>query len=342
MEDYSQNFRDLVVLYTKTKSLILRAEQVDPDSASNIAVFKEQRDAADHLMRVLGATYGNPPENVDPGEYIKTHFQKTNAHLYRAAFDSLDGIGLSCKLRMKEALEGINNEALSAVYPEYWKRIQEFDELDIQVTAHRNAKDIGKNTLAHLESYSKVMERLHALTQDFRQRIPLFHKWSEWHLKRIEVDKELEGISNDALTEVFPKYWEKRIELDRLVKELTNQGGDINAVKSKDQSSSHLLNEMVLAKYKRYYEIADEIGQCIPQLREWEKRNKKKEDKGFKFDLKKEAAKYVLFILLGGLIFEAAKAFLFKSDSTEKPKVAISSNSTNSPPATNLPASKSP
>lgn len=44
---------ELVSLYTKTKRLVLLAEQLDTESKSNIAIFKEQRDALDHLMRAL-------------------------------------------------------------------------------------------------------------------------------------------------------------------------------------------------------------------------------------------------------------------------------------------------
>lgn len=198
MEYYTQQFQDLVSLYTKTKALILRAEQVDPDSASNIAVFKEQRDAADHLMRVLGALFLDPPDGVTKAEYISTHFDKARSHLFRASFDALDGIGLSTKLLLREALVGVSNEAISAVFPAYWEKIVEFDQLDEQVTAHRNGKDIGSNTMKHLESYSVVVDHLHSISQEIRQHVRHFREWDTRNKEKTKRDFRLD-IKKEAL-----------------------------------------------------------------------------------------------------------------------------------------------
>jgi len=349
VEDYSQHFKDLVLLYTKTKMLILRSEQIDPDSASNIAVFKEQRDAGDHLMRVLGTIHLNPPNGEDPDTYVKTHFAKARAHLFRAAFDALDGIGVSCKVLMKQAVDGINNEAITAVYPEYWERIVEFDTLDAQVTGHRNEKDIGKNTLAHLESYSKVIDRLYELTQDFRRRVPQLHEWSEWHLKRVELKNEIAGISNEAITAVFPKYWEKVVELDRLHKELTPQARKPEPSLSGNAGLSQQLDQALIAKHKQYHEIAEEIRRHIPQFHDWESRNKNKEKTDSRKDLKKLAMEYLFFALLGALLCEFLKepisSWLSHGKATEA-KAANLNNITNMPtsrqtPLTNLPSASS-
>ena len=198
MENYTPQFQELVSLYTKTKALILRAEQVDPDSASNIAVFKEQRDAADHLMRVLGALFLNPPEGVPMDEYICTHFDKARSHLFRASFDALDGIGLSTKLLLRDALMGVSNEAILAVYPAYWERVVEFDQLDEQVTAHRNGKDIGRSTMEHLESYSAVVDHLHSISQEIRQHVRQFREWDTRNKEKTKKDFKLD-IKKEAL-----------------------------------------------------------------------------------------------------------------------------------------------
>lgn len=182
-ENFTPEFRGLVAVYSRTKALILRAEQVDPNCVSNIAVIKEMRDAADHLMRVLAAIYSNPPDDSNLDDYVKAQFSKSRAHLLRAAYDSLDGLGISCKLALKQALDGISNDAISAVYPEYWQKIPEFEVLDQKIAEHRNSKDVDDNTLAHLESYSALMERLYSLTQEFRQRIPQLLDWQKRNKK---------------------------------------------------------------------------------------------------------------------------------------------------------------
>jgi len=89
--------RAVADLYIQAKALILYSEEVDPESRSNLQVIKELRDAFDHLMRVIVARVGNQtsPGATDP-EYCSKNIQKAIGHIYRAAFDALDGTARYC------------------------------------------------------------------------------------------------------------------------------------------------------------------------------------------------------------------------------------------------------
>lgn len=195
-EKYTADFRQLVALYARTKKLILTAEQFDPESRSNISVFKEQRDALDHIIRSVGAIL-EPSEGKDE-KYVRLHFEKATSHLYRAAYDSLDGIGISCKMRLKDTMDGVSNEAIGAVFPKYWENVREFDTLQEKIADHRNAKDVGELTKDNPEEYFTLIEKLCALTQEVRASAGQMHEWEARHRKG-EFKKNSGILKTEAL-----------------------------------------------------------------------------------------------------------------------------------------------
>ncbi|HEV3244559.1 MAG TPA: hypothetical protein VGZ31_09120 [Chthoniobacterales bacterium] len=178
-ERFLKDLRELGVLYSKTKRYILRAEQVDPQSRSNIAIFKEQRDALDHVMRALWAHF----EKEQDEDYLCGQIEKARGHLFRAAYDALDGAGISFKLRIAEYMEGISNEAISAVYPNYYDHVVEINQIDLQIVEHRKRKDIGKTTMQNMDDYSAVVDRLAELSDLVTGKTPAFHQWQRRHRK---------------------------------------------------------------------------------------------------------------------------------------------------------------
>ena len=167
---------DLVSLYTKTKKLVLLAEQLDPESKSNIAIFKEQRDALDHLMRALEDAL--PPSEERRGDrYFQLQIDKARGHLFRAAYDALDGLAVSCKIRISEAMHGISNESIHAVYGDYYKHLVEIERVDREIADRRNAKDIGDHTLQNLEGYHAEVEKLCQVVKDCQSHTAALWDW---------------------------------------------------------------------------------------------------------------------------------------------------------------------
>ncbi|MGI8436332.1 MAG: hypothetical protein ACR2NX_05445 [Chthoniobacterales bacterium] len=174
-DHFHQALQELNVLYAKTKGYILRAEELDPSCRSNIAVFKEQRDGLDHVMRALSEHL----ERRDAADenYIVQQIEDAKGHLFRAAYDALDGMGVSYKVRLNKAMEGVSNEAISAVYREYYDVIPEIEKVETRIVEHRKHKDQRRTTLDELEAYCSSIETIDGHYKEVFKRIPLFQDW---------------------------------------------------------------------------------------------------------------------------------------------------------------------
>jgi hypothetical protein len=184
-EPFLAALRELGILYSKTKKYILRAEQVDPESRSNIAIFKEQRDALDHVMRALWEYFEKGGEA--DGTYLYAQIDNAKGHMFRAAYDALDGTGVSYKLRIDKAMLGISNDAISAVYPKYFDHLIEIDELDKKLVEHRNAKDEQRTKMSNLDDYCASIERLDELSKTVIGKTPAFQDWQKRNRRRTAI-----------------------------------------------------------------------------------------------------------------------------------------------------------
>jgi hypothetical protein len=167
------------------------AEQFDPESRSNIAIFKEQRDALDHIMRGFGECFDKTkqPDEV----YLRSQIEKARGHLFRAAYDALDGVGVSSKLRINDAMKGVSLDAIAAVYPEYYQHVKEIDEIDLKIAEHRRKKDVTEQTLGNLGAYCNDVERLSDLARGASHRRPAFQDWEKRN--RHKTVRDLIGAS---------------------------------------------------------------------------------------------------------------------------------------------------
>ena len=184
-EPFLAALRELGILYSKTKKYILRAEQVDPESRSNIAINKEQRDALDHVMRAL-SEYFEKGEKAD-GDYLCAQIDNARGHMFRAAYDALDGTGVSYKIRIDKTMLGISNEAISAVYPEYFDHLIEINELDEKLAEHRNAKDERRTKMSNLDNYCATIERLDELSKTIIGKTPAFQDWQRRNRRKAVI-----------------------------------------------------------------------------------------------------------------------------------------------------------
>lgn len=112
-----QQLKKLAELYIQAKGLILYSEEIDPESRSNLQVIKELRDANDHLMRVVVARLAdNLPSGInDAQSYCHSNLDKAIGHVYRAAFDALDGTILSLREKVAKILDAYPQEVINRV-----------------------------------------------------------------------------------------------------------------------------------------------------------------------------------------------------------------------------------
>ena len=151
-----QQLKKLAELYTQAKGLILYSEEIDPESRSNLQVIKELRDANDHLMRVVAARLAdNPPGGAkDAGdEYCYSNLDKAVGHVYRAAFDALDGTILSLREKVAAILKAYPPDVIKTVIPEYWTIRTSLDDLTTRIANNRATKDVGADICTTLEQY---------------------------------------------------------------------------------------------------------------------------------------------------------------------------------------------
>lgn len=167
LEEDIPGLKELALLYVQAKALILYAEEIDPDSRSNLQVIKELRDAFDHLMRLIIARVADevPPGASDPS-YCSKNLQKATGHLYRAAFDALDGTVLSLRTRIVEFVEPYSAEVLRTVVPNYWDIRSRLDDLTGRVAEHRGRKDVGSEIGVTLDRYVEDIEIVKALYRE--------------------------------------------------------------------------------------------------------------------------------------------------------------------------------
>jgi len=161
----TDQLQKLANLYGEVKLLVLYSEEVDRDSQSNIQVIKEFRDAFDHLMRAIIATTRNRvPDNANSktlDQYSVQNIDKAIGHVYRAAFDSLDGTVLSLKNSIHEDLGKYPLDVIKEVITDYWEMKIKILELQDNIATHRNRKDIGNDINAEVfRNYVRDIETL--------------------------------------------------------------------------------------------------------------------------------------------------------------------------------------
>ena len=153
--------RDLEVLRKTTecygilKDLALYAEELN--SESFLPPINEIRDAFDHLMRMYSVLFGLRDGD---SEYIKENLDAVFRHVYRASFDYLDYIRIYQKDYMHQRLEGISQQTIVNLFPEYYREIlPEIESCLEDIPLYKASKDIGKPDMETVERYhAKVLK----------------------------------------------------------------------------------------------------------------------------------------------------------------------------------------
>jgi hypothetical protein len=143
MEEYKEELKGLVDLYILVKKWIIDAEELDARLESNVAAIKEMRDALDHVIRFISRYMEGSSDN--DREYLVLQIQKAYGHIYRAGYDSLDGVIVSVLARIEEEyLADIPVSSIRDVLPEYWREYRpRLEEIREKASEYRAQKDIG-------------------------------------------------------------------------------------------------------------------------------------------------------------------------------------------------------
>lgn len=158
MEFTDNEHKELLKLsdkYLEVKSLILYSEEIDPESKSNLQIIKELRDAFDHIMLVV-RNKGNEGEE---GYNVK-NIDKALGHVYRAAFDALDGAVLSLKEEIYNICNEYEPEILKEVITDYWDMKIEIIRISENVGILRESKDATGDLSEIFSKYVIELDKL--------------------------------------------------------------------------------------------------------------------------------------------------------------------------------------
>jgi hypothetical protein len=197
---------ELTAKYASVKNLVLRAEELDPSFRSNIMVIKEMRDCNDHMMRAFCEILAHP-KMPNSDDYILMQIDKAKGHVLRAGYDAIDGIIVGSKLKIVEAMRNISNEAIAAVFPEYYTNAPEIEALDNLIASHRSKKDVGDATLDNLDGYAQTAERVSVFFKTTMARVPLMIEWDRKDRKKAFFEKVVLVIIIGIIIAVFSGFF---------------------------------------------------------------------------------------------------------------------------------------
>ena len=155
-EDETADFERITVLYNINKRLMLYAEELTDETF--LPPINEIRDTNDHLMRVFAAKLGF---GEDGPETIGLNLDAAFSHLYRATYEHLDYIKIYQIEAIQIDLENIHNDALVAVFPEYYREIKPRLTAAIEkIPEYRDGKNIADPDFKLIEEYMAIIESI--------------------------------------------------------------------------------------------------------------------------------------------------------------------------------------
>lgn len=168
-KEENELFKKTVQLYTEAKSLILYSEEVDQNSKINPQIWKELRDALDHLMRVNGDVIlkNGDKKNQNPA-YYQENIEKAHGHIYRACFDALDGAVLSLNLQIKKIIDGFSRDILIEVIEGYSEKRYRIEEIRDTIAKARLKKDVAcTESSSVINEYIGLLDELKKIHKKF-------------------------------------------------------------------------------------------------------------------------------------------------------------------------------
>jgi hypothetical protein len=177
-------FTRTVNLYYQAKTLIIYSEEIDPNSKINPQIWKELRDAFDHFMRVCGDVIkGGNKKNQNPNYYFE-NLDKAHGHVYRAAFDALDGASISIRNQISELAQVYDREILTEVIHDYWTKRSRLLEINSKIAELRNKKDVAcDETVEIINEYVNILNELKDHRSAFLTSMPLLDECKKKHLE---------------------------------------------------------------------------------------------------------------------------------------------------------------
>jgi hypothetical protein len=168
-------------LYATAKPLILFSEEIDSNSKINPQIWKELRDAFDHFMRVFDdVLLHNKKKRDDNKNYYFENLDKAHGHVYRAAFDALDGASISMRQKIKDLADDHSRQSLQEVIKDYWDIRMQLEGINSRIADLRAKKDVAcDETVNNINAYVEILDQLKKIHKTFLNSMPLLKEWNK-------------------------------------------------------------------------------------------------------------------------------------------------------------------
>ena len=175
-ESELQRLKEITELYSYTKDMILYSEELN-----NLSTFmppiNEIKDAFDHFMRITSVKFGLHEGNE---EYARNNLDKVFSHIYRATFELFDYIRIYQKESIDKKLNGISNDALIHVFPEYYRQIKPaMEDLITKIPAYKKDKDIGDPDIGVVKLYYHSIQEMREHLKKIDAMLPALIEYEE-------------------------------------------------------------------------------------------------------------------------------------------------------------------
>jgi hypothetical protein len=261
LDQHQQDFEHLSTLYAKVKCLVLEGEAQDIEQKSNIAVFNEMRAALDHVFQCIGDDLAEEPEGKD---FRKNQIRKAKEHLVRAAYDSLDGRGISFRRRISEMLKGLHTDSIAESFPEYYSNyIPKLNKLDEKIVESRKNRDLGGNSEENINKYEIIVKEMESIHIEIGCHLEYIANYNRLVSDDSEFVVDMKKFSLDAIYKICPQEYRDYINLTVELKEMLKQK---IFKKEKDR-----YDELV----KKISKTQNKMKNFFPDLSNFDKQNRK-------------------------------------------------------------------
>lgn len=169
-EDEKKRLEKFIEIYSKTKIVIIKAEESKIDLVKFFSPIEQLRNALDHLMRVFEVR--GRGKNEDDANYCLDNLDAAIAHVYRACYDALDFSVHSLKEKIQTEFKGFDSEVILQVMPEYYSNIKpKLEKFCKEIEEIRNNKDIAKIRHSEDKNIEKYLQLWNDLNEDYEKML---------------------------------------------------------------------------------------------------------------------------------------------------------------------------
>jgi len=177
-----KKWNSLVKIHNCTKSILLKAEEIDQRHEFFFPPLIQQRDALDHIMRAMFAlacpdefTKTRGAEGTDIEAYATRQLDKAIGHAYRALFDAADWLSIVYREQIRQMLGDYSRQTIHSRFSDMAQCIEpRIDAISTRIAELRMEKDIGNDDqiIAGVVEYQNLLDELEQHWRRVRDMVP--------------------------------------------------------------------------------------------------------------------------------------------------------------------------